>query len=177
MSVDIDLFTDVSYGSVDFDAIDKFLLANFNYTDAKYDVLPGMGKSYFIGNTVNDIVKLDVYYTNDLFIQPFQEIDGVRMATAEEIIAMKVDVVARGGRKKDFWDLHELLSKYSITQMLDLHKQRHEWTHFGNEIIKNFTDFKRADEDFDPICLKNKHWEFIKDDIIEAVKKLSDLIT
>jgi predicted nucleotidyltransferase component of viral defense system len=32
------------------------------------------------------------------------------MATVEEIIAMKLDVMQRGGRKKDFWDLHELLS-------------------------------------------------------------------
>jgi predicted nucleotidyltransferase component of viral defense system len=174
MSVDIDLFTDVPYGSVDFDAIDRFLLTNFNYTDAKQDVLPGMGKSYFVGNSIIDVVKLDIYYTNDPFIQSFQELDGLRMATTEEIIAMKVDVVSRGGRKKDFWDLHELLPKYGIAAMLDLHKQRHEWTHVEDEILKNFTDFKRADEDFDPICLKNKHWEFIKDDIKEAVKKFSE---
>ncbi|UZJ63260.1 nucleotidyl transferase AbiEii/AbiGii toxin family protein [Sphingobacterium sp. KU25419] len=34
------------------------------------------------------------------------------MATVEEIIAMKIDVVQRTGRKKDFWDIHALLSQY-----------------------------------------------------------------
>jgi hypothetical protein len=50
-----------------------------------------------------------VFYT-DPFIQPPIEIDSIRLASIEEIIAMKMDVIQRGGRKKDFWDLHELLS-------------------------------------------------------------------
>jgi predicted nucleotidyltransferase component of viral defense system len=171
MSVDIDLFTDALYDTVDFDAIDRFLLENFSYTDVQSNILPGMGKSYFIGTAKDNLVKLDVYYSTEPFIQPIQEIEGIRMATVEEIIAMKVDVVARGGRKKDFWDLHELLPNYNVTQMLALHKYRHEWTHNEDEVLRNFTDFKRADQDFDPICLKRKFWEFIKDDISEATKK------
>ncbi|WP_240723510.1 nucleotidyl transferase AbiEii/AbiGii toxin family protein [Flavobacterium sp. GT3P67] len=87
------------------------------------------------------------------------------MATVEEIIAMKVDVVSRDGRKKDFWDLHDLLPKYDISKMISLHKQRCEYTHDEAQILKNFTDFNSADEDFDPICLKGKYWEFIKEDI------------
>jgi hypothetical protein len=35
-------------------------------------------------------------------------LDNIRMATSEEITAMKIDVILRGGRKKDFWDVHEL---------------------------------------------------------------------
>jgi predicted nucleotidyltransferase component of viral defense system len=52
----------------------------------------------------------NVYYSNDPFFQDFIEEDGVRSATVEEIVAMKVDVVMRTGRKKDFWDLHEVLN-------------------------------------------------------------------
>ena len=32
----------------------------------------------------------------------------------EEIIAMKIDVIFRGGRKKDFWNIHELKDDYSV---------------------------------------------------------------
>jgi hypothetical protein len=170
MSVDIDLFTDAIYGSVDFNAIDHFLQTHFAYTDSQSDVLPAMGKSYFVGPAKNDVVKLDVYYSNDSFIQPVHEFAGVRMATVEEIIAMKIDVVSRGGRKKDFWDLHEIMPQYSIPQMLALHRQRHEWTHDQEQILLNMEDFKKADEDFNPRCLRGKTWEFIKDDIVEAVK-------
>ena len=91
------------------------------------------------------------------------------MATIEEIIAMKLDVVQRGGRKKDFWDLHELFEKYTLSQMLDLHEQRYPYTHDRDLIIQNFTDFSIADDEFNPICFKGKYWEFIKEDIEEII--------
>ena len=43
--------------------------------------------------------------------------------------------------------------------------------HDEDLIIKNFTNFNIADEDFDPICLKGKYWGFIKDDIVDFVRK------
>ena len=172
ISVDIDLFSDDSYGSIDFEEIENFLKSNFSYVDGFSDIQPAMGKSYFIGTDKENSVKLDVYYTDD-FIQPAKIIDYIRMATVEEIIAMKVDVVQRGGRKKDFWDLHDLLSNYNIGKMIELQQERYPYSHERELILKNFTDFSFADEDFDPICLKGKYWEFIKEDIEEAVSKFA----
>ena len=171
-SIDIDLFSDSVYGSLDFNAIKNYLKENFDYVDF-LDTIPSMGTSYFIGENKENTVKLDVYYT-DTYIQPPIEVDGIRMATIEEIIAMKIDVVQRGGRKKDFWDLHDLLQSYTISQMLALHQQRYPYSHDRELIIQNFTSFQQADDDFNPICLKGKYWEFIKEDfeeIIYAFKK------
>lgn len=167
-SIDIDLFSDTDYGSIDFEQIDSFLKATFNYVDA-LDILPALGKSYFIGDNEENTIKIDVFYT-DPFIQPYIEEDGIRMASIEEIIAMKVDVIQRVGRKKDFWDLHDLLESYNITQMLDLHEQRYPYAHDKDLIIKNFTNFDQADDDFDPICFKGKYWAFIKEDFEEVIK-------
>jgi hypothetical protein len=171
LSVDIDLFTDEDYGSIDFDILENYLMANFPYTDKGFGGITGMGKSYLIGTDKDNTVKLDVYYSNEKFIEDAIVMDGVRMASVKEIIAMKVDVVLRGGRKKDFWDLHDLLSKYDIKKMLSLHKQRSEYTHDEEKILQNFIDFTSADDDFDPVCLKGKYWEFIKEDIQAAVKR------
>jgi hypothetical protein len=93
------------------------------------------------------------------------------MATIEEIIAMKIDVVQRGGRKKDFWDLHEVIEKYSPEQMIDLHYQRYPYRHDETIIRANFVDFSNADDDFEPICMRGKYWELIKLEIIEHVKE------
>lgn len=168
-SIDIDLFSDVEYGTLDFNAIEKYLKENFEYVDS-LNVIPAMGKSYFIGDNKENTIKLDLYYT-DTYIQPFIEIDGIRMATIEEIIAMKLDVVQRGGRKKDFWDLHDLLESYDISQMLNLHKQRYPYSHDSGLIIRNFIAIEQADEDFSPICFKGKYWEFIKEDFEEIILK------
>jgi predicted nucleotidyltransferase component of viral defense system len=167
-SIDIDLFSDVDYGEIDFDAIEKYLEANYKYVDHLSNIIPGIGKSYLIGEDKDNALKLDIFYT-DKFIQPIYLEDTIRMATIEEIIAMKLDVVQRGGRKKDFWDLHELFEKYSLTQMLDLHEQRYPYNHDSDLIIQNFTDFSIADDEFNPICFKGKYWEFIKEDIEEII--------
>lgn len=129
-----------------------------------------MGKSYLLGPDRNNVVKLDVYYSMDPFFREINKEDGVRMATVDEITAMKIDVVQRGGRKKDFWDLHELLNSYNINDMIALHRERFEWTHDELLICQNFTSFSEADLEPDPICLEGKYWEFIKEDIEEAVK-------
>ncbi|MNE39916.1 hypothetical protein D3C80_1338960 [compost metagenome] len=168
-SIDIDLFSDSEYGTINFNAIENYLKDNFKYVDF-LNTIPAMGKSYFIGEDKENTIKLDIYYT-DNFIQPCLEIDGIRMTTIEEIIAMKVDVIQRGGRKKDFWDLHDLLQSYDIAQMLDLHQQRYPYSHDADLIVHNFTSFDLADEDFNPICFKGKYWEFIKEDFEETILK------
>ncbi|NDV70263.1 nucleotidyl transferase AbiEii/AbiGii toxin family protein [Dysgonomonas sp. 25] len=167
ISVDIDLFTNAPYGSLDFSIYEKFFQDNYQYyysTD-KTDFV-GFGRSYYIGESEDDNIKVDLYY-HDEIIDSCDVIDNIRIASLDDVVAMKVDVISRGGRKKDFWDLHELLNTYSISQMLELHKQRHEYTHERDQIIANFTDFASADEDIDPICLKGKEWELIKLDFVE----------
>lgn len=168
LSVDIDLFSDAPYGSIDFKAIDEFIEKTFPYHHHFSNLDPAMGKSYSLGTDKDNVVKLDVFYT-DTFIQPPLIVDEIRMATTEEIIAMKIDVVQRIGRKKDFWDLHELLQKYNLSTMLSLHQQRYPYTHDEELILNNLSNFELADDDFDPICLRGKYWEFIKEDIVDAV--------
>jgi hypothetical protein len=169
VSVDIDLFSDAKYGSIDFNTLEQFLRSVFSYVDFFTLENPALGMAFTIGTDKDNSIKLDVYYT-DSFIQPAQIEDGIRMATVEEIIAMKIDVVQRGGRKKDFWDLHELLPKYSIERMLELHQKRYEYGHERELILKKLIDFSIAEDDLEPICLRGKYWEFIKEDIEDAVK-------
>lgn len=169
LSVDIDLFTDAEYGSIDFKRIDNFLRATFPYVSDPTEGIIAMGTSYFTGNSSEETVKLDVYYT-DPFIQSLLEIGTYRLATIEEIIAMKIDIVQRKGRKKDFWDLHELITTYTPAKMIALHALRYPYNHDEQLIKTNFTDFTEADDDFEPICLRGKHWELIKFDLINAVR-------
>ncbi|MFR9527528.1 MAG: nucleotidyl transferase AbiEii/AbiGii toxin family protein [Rikenellaceae bacterium] len=168
LSVDIDLFTDIKYGSLNFDAIEEYLNREFDYCESSNIGVISFGKSYYIGHSADDCVKLDLFYT-DTFIRPAEEVDGLRLATIEEIAAMKVDVISRGGRKKDFWDIDQILQHYSIDELLSLHQERYPYTHEREEIIKKFTDFSVADVDFDPVCLLSKMWELIKLDMVERI--------
>jgi hypothetical protein len=53
-----------------------------------------------------------------------------------------------------------------------LFKERYPYNHDEDQIRSNFSDFKNADDDFDPICLKGKHWEIIKLDMIDFAKQV-----
>lgn len=168
-SIDIDLFCDLPYGKIDFQSIQAYLENNFSYLDYHTGMNPALGTSCFIGENPKNAIKLDFFYT-DTFIQPPVVTEGIRMASIEEIMAMKIDVIQRGGRKKDFWDLHELFEKYDLKTMLRLHNERYPYTHNDELILKNFTEFSEADNDFDPICLRGKYWEFIKEDFVEFLR-------
>ena len=164
------MFADASaYGTIDFDAIEEYLRTNFAYVEGDFGGNPGLGKSYLVGTNQDEVIKLDIYYAMDPFFQKLTEEEKVRMATVEEIIAMKVDIIQRGGRKKDFWDLHEALDRYSINKMITLHRLRFEWTHNEMLILNNFTAFTECDDDLEPLCLRGKQWAFIKEDFAEAV--------
>ncbi|MDR1679909.1 MAG: nucleotidyl transferase AbiEii/AbiGii toxin family protein [Prevotellaceae bacterium] len=169
-SVDIDLFTNVPYGSLDFSIFEKFFQDNYKYYYcADKTNLVSFGRSYYIGNSEDNSIKVDLYY-HDEIINPCDIIDNIRIASLDDVVGMKVDVISRIGRKKDFWDLHELLNTYSIPQMLNLHQQRHEYTHNREQIIANLTNFASADEEPDPVCLKDKEWELIKLDFVEIMR-------
>ncbi len=168
-SIDIDLFTDHEYGSIDFENLHKVLKNTFDYVEKSSVTITGMGTSFFVGNNKNDTIKLDLYYT-DPFVFPCIVEQNIRFASIEEIIAMKFDVIARGGRKKDFWDIHELLEVYSLEDMLGFYEKRSPYTYDKKEILKNLTNFLNADNDFEPNCYKGKYWEIIKIDFEELVK-------
>ena len=162
LSVDIDLFTNAPYGSIDFEPIEEFLRNKYLYfycTDLTGIV--GMGRTYYVGYSEEDSIKVDMFYHDDI-TEPCDLIDGIRLVTRDDVTAMKIDVVQRKGRKKDFWDLHELLNHYSIEEMIRLHEVRQPWSHERGTIIENLTDFSLADAMPDPMCYRNKDWGIIK---------------
>ena len=171
MSVDLDLFTDEQYGSVDFNSIDNYLRETYSYVDRLNIQEIGFGKSYYIGEKASNCIKLDLYYT-DKFMDDIVLMDNIRLASVAEIIAMKIDVIIRTGRKKDFWDIHEIMKSYSIQQMAELHEKRYPYSHSLKELKEKLIDFSGADDDFDPVCLRNAHWELIKLDMIDLSNEL-----
>lgn len=67
------------------------------------------------------------------------------------------------------------MTSYALLQHYKSALTRHTFQTNGGRaflILKNFTDFTQADDDFNPICLRGKYWEFIREDIEDAVKDL-----
>lgn len=151
MSDDIDLFIDSEYGSLDFQLLQDILRRNFPYCQGDCGEIVGFGTSYLVGNSTDDNVKVDLFYT-DPFIRPIEQIDKIRMASVEDIVAMKIDLISRGGRKKDFWDLHMLRNYYSQKLMLSLCAKRYPYGVTKEECLVGLTNLSVADSDPDLKC-------------------------
>ena len=171
ISTDIDLFTDSDYGSVDFDAIDSMLKKTFAYFQESLVTEVSLGRPYFVGKSENEAVKLDIYYTDKFLYEPLL-IKNIRVADRRDIVAMKLETIVQASRKKDFWDLHELMEHFTLVEMISFYKKRYPFGYNENEIVNALLNISSADNDLDPICIKSKFWELIKFDLIEAVELL-----
>jgi hypothetical protein len=170
-SIDIDLFTDNDYGTINFNDIDTFLRNKFSYTDPDSFLEDGPGRMYFIGESAEKAIKLDLFHT-DKFIRPPLIMNNISMAGPEDIAAMKLELISGGGRKKDFWDISELLERYPLTDLIGFCKEKYPYFD-DKKVLSGLIDFSFAEEMDDPLCLKNKVWELIKLDIREAVQVIS----
>lgn len=170
ISEDIDLFTDADESSYNFRTIDQKLRDSFKYIDKGTIDDFNLGIMRFVGNTPDQRVKVDLFPT-DRFIRDPVGVNSIRTAHIEDIAAMKMETISRGGRKKDFWDVAELLDHYSLDELINIYLEKHPYIK-KEEILKGLTDFSNADEYEPPVCMRGRKWDVIKSDIVKAVKEI-----
>ncbi len=161
-SVDLDLFYHEKF---DHQVIEGELMKTFG-SDFFYE---GGHKQFGIFCTIQN-VKVDIVYFPHLPIAPIEVEDHIRMYSSADIGAMKIQAILGRGRKKDFWDLYELLSYYSLQQIMDWHKQKYPNQMLGISIPNAITYFIDADESETPVSFKKQTWEGVKKGIQKVVR-------
>ena len=116
-----------------------------------------------------DDIKVDIVHYPHLPIAPIETEKEIRFYSSTDISAMKIQAILGRGKKKDFWDLQELLKHYSLQQIIDWHKQKYPNQMLAISIPHAITYFVDADESETPISFKKQNWETIKRDISRAV--------
>jgi predicted nucleotidyltransferase component of viral defense system len=161
-SVDIDLFYHIKFDQSEIiAALEKTFGPRFSYKQQHTQ----FGIFCFIDN-----VKVDlVYYPHPQVSDTILE-DGIRMYSNVDIAAMKIQAILGRAKKKDFWDLHELLSHYSLQQIMDWHKLKYPSQMLAISIPHAVTYFTEADESETPVSFKGQTWPQIKKDISKVVR-------
>lgn len=161
-SIDLDLFSVFEFDKSTVETTlrnyfgDRFVYEN---TFAKWGIF------CFIDN-----VKVDLVYYPHPLIDEVETDDGVRLLGDKDLIAMKVQAILGRGKKKDFWDIAELLNKYSIQNFIDYHKQKYSQQMLGISVPQAMLYFTDADESEDPVSLKIKNWSDVKKIIGKKVR-------
>ncbi|MFN3998108.1 hypothetical protein [Algoriphagus sp.] len=91
------------------------------------------------------------------------------MADQRDIAAMKLNAISGRGSKKDFIDLHFLLSKYSLSEMIGYYNKKFA---DGSEflVLKSLTYFDDADLDETPKMYYPIDWDKIKLSVKKEVR-------
>ncbi|MCX6223695.1 MAG: nucleotidyl transferase AbiEii/AbiGii toxin family protein [Bacteroidia bacterium] len=115
-------------------------------------------------------VKVDIVYFPHLPIAAIEVEDNIRMYSCPDIGAMKIQAILGRGKKKDFWDLFELLQHYSLQQIMDWHKQKYPTQMLAISIPNAITYFVDADESEEPVSFKKQTWVRVKKGIQQVVR-------
>lgn len=177
-SIDIDLFTDLPYGKMPTKRISAFLQEAFPiHKEIESLQEEAIGYHVWVGDGIEPPIKVDLFYTDD-FIFPCKEADGLRMADEREIAAMKLQAIAGPiKRQKDYWDIHELLQAYSLTEMIEWCLLRHPYTLTEEDIIAGLLQIDSVEES--PEGIDSLHildyWELKVLDLKEVTNALSQM--
>ncbi len=162
-SIDLDLFTTAPFDKETLSAA----LINFYKDKFIADDTPFR---FGIFAYIKDI-KTDIIHHPHPLIRPPETIDGIRMFSTEDIIAMKVQAILGRGRKKDFWDIAELLQHHQLKEFIGFHEEKYSTQNLLITVPQAITYFADAEESEDPISLKGQTWEKIKQNIQKKVSK------
>ncbi len=172
ISVDIDLFTDMDYGTMDLSAIANAFKEDYPYVDGleKFKT-SAPGYTLYCGNSEADAIKVDLFYTDPFLYPPI--VDGeLRIADFKDIAAMKILAVSNASRAKDYWDIHELMNHITLNEMIHLAIKRFPYSIEQPEVIKKLVNIPTTLEEPNIISLKGDYWEFVVEDIQEEALKM-----
>ena len=156
-SIDLDLFTDQPFDRENILHKLSGLFNNFNFAEEKSPRL------FF--TTINQ-VKVDFVHTFEPFFDNVVEVENIRFASTEEIIALKLNAIAGRGAKKDFFDLHELLNHFTFEQIIEAYKKKYPQNSIMM-VMKSIPYFEQADTNIDPHSFRGVSWSKIKKDILK----------
>lgn len=135
-------------------------------------------KASFVNRTTNlrfgifgfiDEIKVDIIRHSHPLIRKESVIEGIRMFSPEDIIAMKVQAILGRAKKKDFWDIAELLNHYTVDDFINFHREKYTKQNLLITVPQALTYFADAEESEDPISLKRQNWQSIKKAIGQKV--------
>lgn len=177
-SVDIDLFTDMDYADMPVATMREYLEKTFPVHKGTESMdMPALGYHIFLSEGKEAPIKVDFFYTEP-FIFPAIKEEGLRIADQREIAAMKLGVIgSQIYRQKDFWDVHELLESYSLSDMMQWALKRDPYTITWGDIVKGLQQVDQVQESpMGIVSLKPlSYWELKVLDLKEEVKGLSKL--
>ncbi len=162
-SIDIDLFSTVPFTNEEIVPILGKNIPGFSYRNIKNPI----GLFGMIDTIKVDFVK---HHHHPLIDKPLL-IDGIRMLSPREIMAMKVAALLKRAIKKDFWDISELLKHYTVQDCISAYTEKYPSRQLLISIPYALTYFTEAEESEEPVSLQGQTWASVKKSVQQKVNE------
>ncbi|MBX2935485.1 MAG: nucleotidyl transferase AbiEii/AbiGii toxin family protein [Ferruginibacter sp.] len=163
MSEDLDIFSSAPFENT---TVINELKKKFEYRFVVEEKPPRFGIFCFIDN-----IKVDIVHHPHQQIKPVINMDGIRMFSIEDIIAMKIQAVLGRGKKKDFWDIAELLQHFTVADFIKYHTEKYSTQNLLITVPQAITYFSDAEESEAPVSLKQQNWDSVQKFISKKVSE------
>ncbi|MBV6451749.1 MAG: hypothetical protein MHPDNHAH_02496 [Anaerolineales bacterium] len=118
-------------------------------------------------------VRIGFYGYGFPLVAPLVEMEGVRLASIEDIALMKMDALLSRAARKDFYDLYFICQKFRLRQILDLAPQKYANVRdFEVQTVKRLAYFENAEAEPDPILLQPASWDAVKRFFMQQAKEI-----
>jgi predicted nucleotidyltransferase component of viral defense system len=114
-SEDLDFFTN---GSFDIPDLKRALLDCYPHLELLRDKPHGISFLIALDDDIREQRKVDIYNWAVKFIRPAIVLDGIRLASPEDIAAFKLDSISSRKEQKDYVDLAVLSDLFSFGEMM-----------------------------------------------------------
>jgi predicted nucleotidyltransferase component of viral defense system len=161
MSIDLDLFS-----------VQKFNEEELLQQLVDHFEVEVHGKSLNSLNLTIEGIKADIIAFSYPLIRPLRQEEEVRLASLEDIAAMKLNAIGRRGSKKDFFDVYFLLQRFSLAELLGCYEERFPKSS-SFHILRSLNYFNDAESEQDPLMLQPTDWVEVKEVVGRNVREFA----
>ncbi len=160
-SIDIDLFTNKSW---DIDEVEEILIKEKKFTTLN------KSKGGLLGRI--ESIKVDLLSHHYEWIAPIKILEGIKMASLQDIAAMKLNAISGNGtRLKDFVDVAFLGSYFSFSEMINFYAKKYPNSN-SIMVVKSLCYFEDIDFDIEIDYINTPlQWQQVVSRLIQMVQQ------
>ena len=127
------------------------------------------GNLVFLANNV----RVGFYGYGYELVKPLLQVEGIALASVEDIALMKMDALLSPASRKDFHDLYAICQRISLRELLALAPRKYPaFRDFEAQVARHMISFERADQESSVPLIEQVDWETVKEWFRDQAKRI-----
>lgn len=118
-------------------------------------------------------IRVGFYGYGFPLVAPLVEIEGLRIASIEDIALMKLDAMLSRAARKDFYDLYFICKRMPLKHLFNMADQKYPSVRdFETQATKRLVYFENAENESEPYLIDTISWQTVKEYFIKQAKEI-----